>query len=71
MNTTPKANSKNRYEIDQMSDGFSAFVESYPSFNHTKILDEWRETQYNRLDANGQIYLDFTGGGLYSENATV
>jgi molybdenum cofactor sulfurtransferase len=67
MNATPKANPKNRYEIDQMSDGFSAFVESYPSFNHTRILDEWRETQYNRLDANGQIYLDFTGGGLYSE----
>jgi hypothetical protein len=67
MNTTPKANPKNRYELNQMADGFSAFVESYPSFNQTKILDEWRETQYNRLDANGQIYLDYTGGGLYSE----
>ena len=67
MNTTPKSNPKNRYELDQIADGFSAFVESYPSFNHTKILDEWRETQYNRLDANGQIYLDYTGGGLYSE----
>jgi molybdenum cofactor sulfurtransferase len=67
MSTTPKANPENRYELDQMADGFSAFVKSYPLFNQTKMLDEWRETQYNRLDANGQIYLDYTGGGLYSE----
>jgi selenocysteine lyase/cysteine desulfurase len=67
MNITPKLNPKNRYELDQMADEFSAFVENYPSFNQTRLLDEWRKTQYNRLDANGQIYLDYTGGGLYSE----
>ena len=64
MNSTPA----NRYELDRISDGYSAFVESYPSFNRTLILDEWRQSQYNRLDANGQIYLDYTGGGLYSES---
>ena len=68
MNTTPKLNPRNKYEFDQMTDGYSAFVESYPSFNRTRLLDEWRETQYNRLDANEQIYLDYTGGGLYSES---
>ena len=67
MTITPNLNPKNRYELDQMADGFSAFVESYPSFNRTRLLDEWRETQYDRLDANRQIYLDYTGGGLYSE----
>jgi selenocysteine lyase/cysteine desulfurase len=67
MNTTSKLNLLNRYEIDQIADGLSAFVESYPSFDQTRILDEWRETQYKRLDDNGQIYLDYTGGGLYSE----
>jgi selenocysteine lyase/cysteine desulfurase len=51
-----------------MPDRYSAFVESYPSFIRTLILDKWRESQYNRLDANGQIYLDYTGGGLYSES---
>jgi selenocysteine lyase/cysteine desulfurase len=50
-----------------MTDGFSAFVASYPAFNQTLLLDEWRESQYNRLDASGQIYLDYTGGGLYSD----
>jgi hypothetical protein len=68
MNTTPNVIYKNRYELDQMADRLSAFVESYPSFNQTLLLDEWREAQYNRLDANGQIYLDYTGGGLYSDS---
>jgi len=67
MNTTPKLSPENRYELDRMADGFSAFIERYPSYNRTRLLDEWRETQYSRLDANGQIYLDYTGGGLYSE----
>ena len=67
MITTSKLNPKNKYELDQMDGGFSAFVESYPPFNRTLLLDEWRKTQYSRLDATGQIYLDYTGGGLYSE----
>ena len=67
MNATTKSTPKNRYELDQMDDAFSAFVVNYPSFNRTRILDDWRETQYRRLDANRQIYLDYTGGGLYSE----
>ena len=68
MNITPELTPKSRYELDQMPEGFAAFIESYPSFNRTKLLDEWRETEYSRLDDNGQIYLDYTGGGLYSES---
>ena len=68
MNTIPKSTSNYRYELNQMADGYSAFVGSYPSFNRTLLLDEWRKDQYNRLDAHGQIYLDYTGGGLYSES---
>jgi len=68
MNATTKSTPKNRYKLDQLADAFSAFVENYPSFNRTRVLDDWRETQYRRLDANRQIYLDYTGGGLYSES---
>jgi selenocysteine lyase/cysteine desulfurase len=50
-----------------MADGLAAFVKNYPSFNQTQLLDQWRKTEYSRLDAKGQIYLDYTGGGLYSE----
>jgi hypothetical protein len=38
MNTTPGVVHTNRYELDQMADGFSTFVENYPSFNQTLLM---------------------------------
>ena len=54
------------YPLDQMSVAYEAFVETYPTYKATAVLDRWRETEYNRLDAQQQIYLDYTGGGLYA-----
>jgi selenocysteine lyase/cysteine desulfurase len=34
----------------------------------TAIIDELRATDYARLDANGEVYLDYTGGSLYAES---
>ncbi len=48
--------------------GYSEFVQKYPSYDHTHDLDELRERDYSRLDRLGQIYLDYTGGGLYAES---
>ena len=47
--------------------GYSEFVQKYPSYDQTHDLDELRERDYSRLDRLGQIYLDYTGGGLYAE----
>ena len=47
---------------------YAAFVQAYPSYVQTQLLDEWRQTEYGRLDAQNQIYLDYTGGGLYAES---
>jgi len=44
------------------------FEQIYPTFKTTTILDELRATEYARLDAQGHIYLDYTGGGLYAES---
>ena len=33
----------------------------------TSALDELRDREYARLDRTGQVYLDYTGGGLYAE----
>jgi len=44
------------------------FEQIYPTFKTTSVLDELRATEYARLDAQGHIYLDYTGGGLYSES---
>src|SRR5258708_797263 len=42
------------------------FRQRYPAFDSTAILDELRATEYARLDEQGQVYLDYTGGGLYA-----
>lgn len=46
----------------------ASFVERYPGFADTAILDDLRRTEYARLDASGHVYLDYTGAGLYAES---
>jgi selenocysteine lyase/cysteine desulfurase len=43
------------------------FLNKYPQFLQTSILDGLRKTEYSRIDRQGHTYLDFTGGGLYSD----
>jgi selenocysteine lyase/cysteine desulfurase len=45
-----------------------AFLKAYPTYPSTHALDHLRLTEYARLDLNGQVYLDYTGGGLYAES---
>ena len=53
-----------------MNNGFDAafhtFLEAYPGYSSTSRLDELRARDYERLDRLGHVYLDYTGGGLYS-----
>ena len=44
------------------------FLASYPEYGRTHRLDALRDTQYRRLDASGQVYLDFTGSSLYGQS---
>ena len=44
------------------------FLRTYPDYPATDALDRLRTTEYARLDANHQVYLDYTGGGLYAES---
>ena len=46
----------------------AAFLLAHPSFRETALLDELRATEYGRLDARGDVYLDYTGGSLYAES---
>lgn len=43
------------------------FLQAYPAYRNTHPLDELRAKEYARLDRQGQVYLDYTGGGLYAE----
>lgn len=45
---------------------FQAFLHAYPAYAHTAVLDEVRQREYSRLDDEGHIYLDYTGGGLHA-----
>lgn len=51
-----------------MAAALLAFRQAYPTFDRTSRLDELRATEYGRLDAQGHIYLDYTGGGLYADS---
>jgi selenocysteine lyase/cysteine desulfurase len=51
-----------------MSMTYADFVKKYPAYASTISLDELRASDYSRLDHAGQIYLDYTGGGLYADS---
>jgi selenocysteine lyase/cysteine desulfurase len=47
-------------------DRLQDFVARHPEYATTTCLDELRATEYARLDAAGDAYLDYTGSGLYA-----
>jgi selenocysteine lyase/cysteine desulfurase len=53
---------------DELEVERARFLASHPGYAATGRLDELRASEYARLDATGHVYLDYTGGGLYSES---
>ncbi len=53
--------------LESMDSALAAFRRNYPAYDTTRKLDELRATEYARLDRQGHVYLDYTGGGLYAE----
>jgi len=47
---------------------FDEFLSRYPAYDGTRHLDDLRRADYTRLDATGQVYLDYTGAGVYAES---
>ena len=43
------------------------FLKEFPEFRATAFVDKLRRSEYSRLDSNDQVYLDYTGGGLYAK----
>src|SRR4051794_9174765 len=46
----------------------AVFLRANPGFRETAMLDTLRASEYGRLDARGDVYLDYTGGSLYAES---
>ncbi|HLG57776.1 MAG TPA: aminotransferase class V-fold PLP-dependent enzyme [Vicinamibacterales bacterium] len=45
---------------------FEEFLAEYPEYQSTAHLDELRAAEYARLDADGHVYLDYTGASLHA-----
>ena len=50
---------------ESLDEAHARFLEAYPSYLGTAGLDALRADELSRLDEQGQVYLDYTGGGLY------
>ena len=46
--------------------GYEAFIAAFPGYGATSRIDHLRQTEYERLDRLGHVYLDYTGAGLYA-----
>jgi selenocysteine lyase/cysteine desulfurase len=44
------------------------FLAAHPAYPSTRAIDDLRSSQYGRLDAQGTVYLDYTGGGLHADS---
>jgi molybdenum cofactor sulfurtransferase len=42
------------------------FLAAHPEYAAGRVLDDLRKAEYARLDATGEVYLDYTGGSLYA-----
>ncbi len=51
-----------------MNKTYADFLKKYPTFEETRHIDQIRREDYSRIDRTHQIYLDFTGAGLYGES---
>jgi selenocysteine lyase/cysteine desulfurase len=45
---------------------FDEFLQQFPEYRKTAVLDSLRASEYRRLDETGQVYLDYTGGSLHA-----
>lgn len=50
------------------SEAYGRFLERYPGYRETAVLDVLRATQYQRLDEKCQVYLDYTGGSVHADS---
>lgn len=49
-------------------EAFSDFLSSYSPYRDTMGVDRVRREEYSHLDVKGQVCLDYTGVGLFSNS---
>jgi molybdenum cofactor sulfurtransferase len=51
-----------------VSEAEAAFHREHPDYADTAALDDLRGIDFARLDRDGHVYLDYTGGGLFASS---
>lgn len=54
-----------------MDSTYDEFLKKYPAYETTLSIDTLRAKDYQRLDRDEHIYLDYTGAGLYAESQVI
>ena len=62
----PRSATRDAYDEAGLGRAEAAFTARFPSFDPDGRLAALRRAEYGRLDAEGQVYLDYTGGGLHA-----
>ena len=52
----------------QGRDELGTFLAAWPDYGDPGVIEDLRAREFARLDASGQVYLDYTGAGLYGES---
>lgn len=52
---------------EQAASAYSAFLQAYPEYQNTWIIDTLRRTDFARLDRLGETYVDYMGGAQHPE----
>jgi selenocysteine lyase/cysteine desulfurase len=53
---------------EQLQKAYQDFKAAYPTFQATTDIDVLRQKDYKRLELLKDVYLDYTGSGLYAES---
>jgi molybdenum cofactor sulfurtransferase len=56
------------YDESTLESAEASFASMTPAYGDPAALRDLRAREYGRLDATGQTYLDYTGGGLYADS---
>ncbi|KAI5119823.1 hypothetical protein M0805_004758 [Coniferiporia weirii] len=52
----------------EIKDAFDAFIDAYPEYRQTWIVDSLRRSDYGRLTRTDETYVDYMGGCLFPES---
>lgn len=47
---------------------YSRFLQEFPEYQSTLVLDQVRSSDFQRLETEKHVYLDYTGGSLFAES---